>query len=68
VAKKDSTGLLAHKPVDNKKWVPPPPHSRYIGWSGKEKGVYKARSKIGLCYGHAEQEWSNPEWSGITPE
>jgi len=21
-----------------------------------------------FCQGHAEQEWSDPEWSGITPE
>jgi len=21
-----------------------------------------------MCQGRAEQEWSNPEWSGVTPE
>ena len=45
---KDSTGLLTHKPVDDKKWVPPPSHSRYIGWSRKEKSIYEARPKIGI--------------------
>jgi len=45
---KNDTGLLTHKPVDNKKWVLPPSHSRYIGWSGKEKSIYKARPKMGI--------------------
>jgi len=43
---KDGTGLSAHKPVDDKKWVLSSPHSGYIGWSGKEKDVYKARPKM----------------------
>jgi len=28
---KNGTGLSTHKPVDDKKWVPPPSHSQYIG-------------------------------------
>ena len=43
---KNGTGLSTHKPVDDKKWVPPLFHSRYIGWSGKEKSIYEARPKI----------------------
>jgi len=43
---KDGTGLLTHKPVDNKKWVSPPTYNRYIEWSGKEKSIYEARPKI----------------------
>jgi len=43
---KNSTGLSTHKLVDDKKWIPPPSHSRYIGWSGKEKSIYEARPKI----------------------
>ena len=45
---KNSTGLSTHKPVGNKKWVPPPSHSRYIEWSRKEKSIYEARPKIGI--------------------
>jgi len=28
---KNGTGLSTHKLVDDKKWVPPPSHSQYIG-------------------------------------
>jgi len=28
---KNGTGLSTHKPVDNKRWISPPSHSRYIG-------------------------------------
>jgi len=45
---KNGTGLSTHKPVGNKKWVPPPSHSRYIEWSRKEKSIYEARPKIGI--------------------
>ena len=43
---KNGPGLLTHKPVDDKKWISPPSHSRYIGWSRKEKSIYKARPKM----------------------
>ena len=42
----DGTRLSICKPVDNKEWIPLTPHHRYIGWSGKEKGVYEAGSKM----------------------
>ena len=45
---KNGTGLLTHKPVDNKEWVFLIPHRRYTGWSKKEEGVRKARSEIGI--------------------
>jgi len=44
----NGTGLLTHKPVDDKKWVSSPSHSGYIGWSRKKKSIYKARPKIGI--------------------
>jgi len=44
----NGTRLLTHKPVDNKKWVPFTPHCRYIGWSRKEKGVYKVGFEMGI--------------------
>jgi len=45
---KDSTRLLTHKPMDDKKWIPPPFYSRYIGWSRKKKSIYETRPKIGI--------------------
>jgi len=44
----DGTRLLAHKPVDDKKWIPFTPHRRHIGWSRKEEGVYEVGLKIGI--------------------
>jgi len=44
----NGTGLSTHKLVDNKKWVPFTPHCRYIGWSRKEKGVYKVGFEMGI--------------------
>jgi len=44
----NGTRLSTHKPVDNKKWVPFTPHCRYIGWSRKEKGVYKVGFEMGI--------------------
>ena len=44
----NGTRLSTHKPVDDKKWVPPTPHRRYTGWSRKEKGVYKAGFEMGI--------------------
>jgi len=44
----NGAGLLAHKSVDNKEWVPLIPHYRYIRWSRKEKDVYKAKSEMGI--------------------
>ena len=45
---KNGTGLPTCKPMDDKEWIPPLSHSRYIGWSRKEKSVYEARSKMGI--------------------
>ena len=44
----NGAALLIYKPVDDKKWVPFAPHSRYIGWGGKEKDVHETRSEIGI--------------------
>ena len=44
----NGTRLLTHKPVDDKKWVSFTPHCRYIGWSRKEKGVYKVGFEMGI--------------------
>jgi len=44
----DGTRLSTRKPVDDKEWVPFTPYCRHIGWSRKEKGVYKAGSKMGI--------------------
>ena len=44
----NGTRLSTHKPVDDKEWISLTPHRRHIGWSGKEKGVYEAGSKIGI--------------------
>ena len=44
----DGTRLLAHKLVDDKKWIPFTPHCRHIGWSRKEKGVYKVGFEMGV--------------------
>jgi len=45
---KNGTRLSIHKPVDNKKWISITPHYRYIGWSRKEKSVYKVEPEIGI--------------------
>ena len=45
---KNSTGLLTHKPVDNKEWISFTSHHRHTGWSRKEEGVYKARPEVGI--------------------
>jgi len=44
----NSTRLSTHKPVDDKKWVPPAPHRRHTGWSRKEKGVYEVGFEMGI--------------------
>jgi len=44
----NGTKLLTYKSVDNKEWVSLTPHRRHTGWSGKEEGVYKARSEVGI--------------------
>ena len=44
----NSIGLLTYKLVDNKKQIPFTPHSRYIRWDEKEKGVHKTRSEVGI--------------------
>ena len=45
---KNGTRLSTHKPVDNKKRIPPTSHCGYTGWSGKEKGVHEAGLEMGL--------------------
>ena len=44
----NGTRLSTHKPVDDKKWVPFAPYYRYIGWSRKEKGIYKVGFEMGI--------------------
>jgi len=44
----NGTRLLTHKPVNDKKWVPFTPYCRYIGWSRKEKDVYKVGFEMGI--------------------
>jgi len=44
----NGTRLSTHKPVDTKKWVSFTPHCRHIGWSRKEKGVYKVGFEMGV--------------------
>jgi len=44
----ENNGLSTYKLVDDKEWVPLTSYSRYIGWSRKKKGVYKARPEIGI--------------------
>jgi len=44
----NGTRLSTHKPVNDKKWVPFTPHCRYIGWSRKEKDVYKVGFEMGI--------------------
>ena len=44
----NGTRLSTHKPVDTKKWISFTPHCRHIGWSRKEKGVYKVGFEMGV--------------------
>jgi len=45
---KNSAGLLTHKSVDDKEWIPLISHCGHTGWGRKEEGVYKAGPKVGI--------------------
>ena len=44
----DGARLSPHQLMDDKKWVPSAAHRGHTGRSREEKGVYEARSEMGL--------------------